>query len=236
MALAMSASPAARTRASASNATAFGTIARGVYDIEASELPPLPSADDEARTVGAALGPVASTVLLGESATELALKNQPLREYRVLHFAVHGIVSTRSPGRSALVLRPSAPEDGLLQAREILELPLAADLVTLSACETAAGTVDGQEGVASLVRPFLAAGAHTVVANLWTADDRFSFSLMREFYRQLANGVDIADALRRAKLTMLEEYGSSAPPQLWSGVLVFGDGAGVITPARATKD
>jgi CHAT domain-containing protein/Tfp pilus assembly protein PilF len=233
MALAMSASPTAAVSASALKSAALGSVARGVYDIEAGDLPPLPSANDEARTVGALLGPAASTILLGESASELALKRQPLQEYRVLHFAVHGIVSTSSPGRSALLLRPADPEDGLLQAREILEFRLAAGLVTLSACETAAGTVHGQEGVASLVRPFLAAGARTVVANLWTADDRFSFSLMREFYRELATGVDVADALRRAKLTMLKQYGASAPPQFWSGVLVHGDGTGVVTPVRA---
>jgi CHAT domain-containing protein len=234
MALAMSASPADGTGAGALSKPAFGDITRGVYDIEASELPPLPSADDEARAVRAALGHSASTLLLDEAATELEFKRQPLQEYRVLHFAVHGIVSTRSPGRSALLLRPAAPEDGLLQAREILELRLAADVVTLSACETAAGTLHGQEGVASLVRPFLAAGARSVVANLWTADDRFSLSLMREFYRELATGADVAEALRRAKLAMLRQYGPSAPPNLWSGVLVYGDGTGAVTPRRRT--
>jgi CHAT domain-containing protein len=71
-------------------------------------------------------------VLLGEAATELALKRQPLDQYRVLHFAVHGILSTKSPTRSALLLRPASPEDGLLQAWEILSFKLRASLVTLS--------------------------------------------------------------------------------------------------------
>ncbi len=62
---------------------------------------------------------------------------------------------------------------------------LNAELVTLSACDTGSGSLHGQDGVASLVRPFIAAGARTVVANLWTADDTFSLALMREFYRQL---------------------------------------------------
>ena len=162
--------------------------------------------------MGAAFG-TTSTILLGDSATELELKSQPLHDYRVLHFAAHGIVSTKFPARSALVLRPGGAEDGLFQAREILELRLAADLVTLSACDTGAGTVHGQEGVASLVRPFLAAGARTVVANLWTADDRFSLALMREFYRQLAAGADVGDALRRAKLKMLEQFGPRSCPE-----------------------
>jgi CHAT domain-containing protein len=208
-------------------------IERGVYDIDATKLPPLPAASDEARAVAAALGQSRSTVLVGDSATELELKKLPLKDYRVLHFAVHGITSTKFPARSALLLRPGGTEDGLLQAREILTMRIAAELVTLSACDTGTGTLHGQEGVSSLVRPFLAAGARTVVANLWSADDQFSLALMREFYRQLAAGVDVGEALRRSKLKMIEQFGSSAVPKLWSGLLVYGDGANVV--ARAAK-
>ena len=106
--------------------------------------------------------------------------------------------------------------------------------MTLSACDTGTGVSHGQEGVSSLVRPFLAAGARTVVANLWTADDRFSLTLMREFYRRLSAGADVADALRGAKLRMIELFGSQATPKLWSGVLAYGDGAGIVTASRAT--
>jgi CHAT domain-containing protein len=139
-----------------------------------------------------------------------------LNAYAVLHFAAHGIVSTKFPARSALFLQPSGDDDGLLQAREILRWRLSAELVTLSACDTGTGETFGQEGVASLVRPFLAAGARSVVANLWTADDFFSLALMREFYRQLAGASDVAQALRLAKLRMLEQYGPQAVPRLWS--------------------
>ena len=100
-----------------------------------------------------------STVLLGDSATEQELKRQPLERLQgaALRRARHR--EHKIPGASALLLRPSGAEDGLFQAREILELRLGADLVTLSACDTGSGAVYGQEGVASLVRPFLAAGA-----------------------------------------------------------------------------
>jgi CHAT domain-containing protein len=154
-------------------------VPRGIYDLEIADLPPLPSANDEARSVGSTLGEAASTVLLGDAATEGALKGQPLQDYRVLHFAVHGILSTKSPTRSALLLRPGGAEDGMLQAWEVLSFKLRAELVTLSACDTGTGIVHGQEGVSSLIRPFLAAGASTVVANLWAADDRFSLTMMR---------------------------------------------------------
>jgi CHAT domain-containing protein len=210
-------------------------IDRGLYDLDLSKLQPLPSANDEVRSVAAALGAGESTVLLGESATELDLKRQPLEDFRVVHFAVHGLISTRVPARSALLLRPSGAEDGLLQAREILTLRLGADLVTLSACDSGTGTTHGREGVASLVRPFLAAGGRAVVANLWTADDRFSLALMREFYRQVAAGNDIAASLRHAKLAMLDQYGPRAMARLWSGVLVYGDGAGIVSTRIATS-
>jgi hypothetical protein len=105
---------------------------------------------------------------------------------------------------------------------------------TLSACDTGTGVAHGQEGVSSLVRPFLAAGARTVVANLRTADDRFSLALMREFYWRLSAGADIAGALRGAKLRMIELFGPQAVPKLWSGVLAYGDGVGTVTPQLAT--
>ncbi len=238
MALAVSGSPESEISSDStkSGAPATPAITRGVYDVDASRLPPLPSANDEARAVVATLGPWGSTVLLGQSASEVEFKKQPLHDYQVLHFAVHGILSTKFPARSALLLRPAGAEDGLLQAREILMLRLAADLVTLSACDTGTGTTHGQDGVASLVRPFLAAGARTVVANLWTADDAFSLALMREFYRQLAAGTDIGEALRRAKLKMVQQFGPQALPKLWGGVLVYGDGAGVVKRARAATE
>ena len=131
---------------------------------------------------------------LWDDATEAAFKNQSLSRFRVIHFAVHGLVSTKYPERSALVFRPDpdAHEDGFLQAREIVSLPIRAELVTLSACATGTGKINGEEGVASLVRPFLIAGAKSVVANLWNADDDFTRTLMKEFYTQLASGTDIS--------------------------------------------
>jgi CHAT domain-containing protein/Tfp pilus assembly protein PilF len=218
--------PAERESVNGTGATSG--VERGVYDIDASKLPPLPAAADEARAVAAALGESRSTILVGDSANEFDFKKIRLADYRVLHFAVHGITSTKFPARSALLLRPAGQEDGLLQAREILTMRMPVELVTLSACETGTGTLHGEEGVSSLVRPFIAAGARTVIANLWSADDQFSLGLMREFYRQLAAGADIAAALRHAKLKLIEQFGHDATPKLWSGVLVYGDGSNVV--------
>lgn len=212
------------------------TVSRNTYDLDPTKLRPLPAADDEVRSVGQLFGPI-STVLTGTAASEHEIKRMPLDNFRVLHFAAHGLVSTKYPARSALLLYPGDAEDGVLQAREILMLKLAADLVTLSACATGSGDLYGQEGVSSLVKPFIAAGARTVVANLWDADDTFSLALMREFYRELAEGKDIAAALRAAKRQMIAVHGPQATPRLWSGLLAYGEGRGVVrsldyTPSR----
>ena len=234
MAFAVGASPEAA--AAGTNGPTAGPVTRGVYDLDATQLRPLPLAAEEAESVRAALGASGSQVLVKDAATEAAVKAQPLADYRVLHLAAHGIMSTKFPARSALVLRPSGVEDGLLQAREILNLRLNAVLVTLSACDTSTGADQGQDGVASLVRPFVAAGARAVVANLWAADDTFSAALMREFYRELAGGADIGESLRRAKLRMIESFGPEAVPRLWSGVLAYGDTSAIVAsngaPAR----
>jgi CHAT domain-containing protein/tetratricopeptide (TPR) repeat protein len=210
-------------------------VERSVYDVQLAALRPLPSATDEAKSVVSIVGPENGTVLIGDAATENALKRHPLHNYRVLHFAVHGLPSTTFPTRAALLMRPGGGEDGLLQASEILGLRVRAELVTLSACDTGSGSEHGQDGVSSLVRPFFAAGARSVVANLWAADDSFSLTLMREFYRRLAAGDDVGQALRVAKLGMIERFGPQATARLWSGVVVYGDATASIAVTASTS-
>lgn len=151
-------------------------------------------------------------------------KALPLRDFSIAHFAAHGLLSTAFPERSALALRPDGQEDGFLQAREVLGLRLRASLVTLSACNTGTGKLFGQDGVSSLVRPFLASGARAVVANLWAADDTFTLALMKAFYQELARGQTKAVALQQAKLRMIRQFGKAATPKLWSGFILFGEG------------
>lgn len=211
-------------------------VQRGIFDLDGVQLPPLPAASDEVRAVAQALGPESIT-LFGDRANEGAIKSQRLGQYKVLHFAVHGLLSTKFPERSALVLPPDPThgEDGLLQAREITQLSLNADLVTLSACETGNGKIRGQEGVATLVRPFLVAGARSVVANVWQADDEFALALMKGFYARLASGETKAAALRDAKLELIRKFGPQATPALWAGFIIVGDGSNPIVPKIARK-
>ena len=200
-----------------------GTIRRSMFDLDGANLQPLPAANSEARTVAEILG-AKSTVLTGTTATEAAVKRQPLDRFRILHFATHGLVDDDKPDRAGLVFFPDAgaSEDGLWQVREIERTSLHADLVTLSACRSGSGKVMGSAGVASLVTPFLAAGAGSVLANLWDADDTFTGSLMRSFYTHLAKGLPSAEALRQAKLDLQARYGPDTPPYLWAGFILTG--------------
>lgn len=221
--LAVSSSPEDQSSSTpSSNAKPFGSVVRGVFDVDRTALAPLPAANGEVRDIAEILGNRSVALI---NATEADVKTQPLDQFAVLHFAVHGLTSTKFPERSTLILRSDEArhEDGLLQAREILELRLNADLVTLSACDSGSGQLAGQEGVASLARPFLVAGARSVVANLWSANDDFSRTLMKAFYTHLASGEDTGRSLKQAKLDMIELFGNRATPYLWGGFIVTGD-------------
>ena len=112
-----------------------------------------------------------------------------------------------------------------MQVREIRDLSLRAELVTLSACDTGTGKLLGQEGIASLERAFPLAGAKSVIASLWPADDTFTIALMKRMYQHLADGADKGAALRQAKLDLLKEFGDQALPVYWAGFTLVGDGS-----------
>src|SRR5579883_1153944 len=189
-----------------------------------AHLKPLLFARDEVES-GARIFGAGSLVLPDDKATESALKALPLQDFEVIHLALHGFGDVVEPDRAGLVLAPGGPnEDGLWQAREIRRSRLDADLVTLSACGTGTGRLQGEEGIMNLARAFLVAGAKSVVASLWDADDRSTATLMKHFYEQIAAGRTVADALREAQLTMLTEFGSGLQPYYWAGFTVIGDG------------
>ncbi len=169
--------------------------------------------------------------LTGDFATESVLKRLPLSSFDVLHFALHSAIDRDFPDRSGLVLTSQSgdTEDDLLQAREIIGLKLNADLVTLSACDGATGTPEGIAGTNSLVQAFLMAGARSVVASVWQADDTFTATLMRRFYANLHAGHDKAEALTLAKRGLLKDWGPSAAPKYWAGFRIVGDSHGTIS-------
>lgn len=189
-----------------------------------NNLNDLPASRDEVQAADLAVHGPSNTILLGSDATESAFKRADLAGYRYIHLAVHGFASNVDPDRSALVLGadPARGEDGFLQASEIVQLRLTADLVVLSACDSALGPIEGEEGIAALSRAFLLAGARSVVSTLWSVDDTFSSFLMKQFYGHLAANMPPAPALAAAKRDMVSRYGRSAPPYYWAAFIVEG--------------
>jgi CHAT domain-containing protein len=124
--------------------------------------------------------------------------------FAVLHVAAHGFASFFDPAQGALALSPRGGSDGLLTYRDVLRLPLQADLAVLSACDTGIGRELPGEGLLSLARAFTLAGSRSVVASLWPVEDRQTGETMSAFYRHyLAGGMSVPDALRAAKLEAL---------------------------------
>lgn len=200
-------------------------IVRGLAELSGSRLEDLPASRDEVLTIAKIAGPD-TELLLGQNATESALKNQRLSDFRVIHFAAHAAADPQYPDRSALVLGigSNTSDDGLLQVREIMHLPLKAELVTLSACDTNVGAAEGEAGMVSLEQAFLIAGARAVVASLWNVEDRSTTVLMKAFYTHLAQREDEASALTHAKRDILEQYGD-ASPYYWAPFVMVGEGA-----------
>jgi len=177
----------------------------------------------EARAVAEEF-PDSHRLLLGDQATESSFKSLS-GEFRVLHLATHSTWNRLNPLLSALQLEPGDGEDGRLEVHEILDLQLGADLVTLSACETALGSgYFGQTPVGDdfvgLTRAFLHAGSQTVLASLWEVDDRSTLDLMRSFYGQ-KDEQGPASALAEAQRQMLRDSDRPDPFQ-WAAFIVVG--------------
>ena len=187
-------------------------------------LPALPGARDEVCRIAQLFPAGQAVVFTGPDATEENVKTSPLvGSARNLHFAAHGFFDGSHPDRSALQLAHgvTSAEDGLLQVREISNLELHADLVVLSACQSGMGRVVSGEGLIGMTRPFLYAGARSVVVSLWKVDDEATSDLMVSFYRNLGKVGDKSEALRRAKLELIDRSRYSHP-YYWAAFILVG--------------
>jgi CHAT domain-containing protein len=203
--------------------TLLARVHRAISGPERSQLVALPESRHEVETIATDL-PKPSTILLGDRATETNFKQLPLSQYNVIHLALHGYVDPEIPDRSALAFAPENPakNDGLLQVREIRNLRLNAELVTLSACDTGVGPV-GEEGAENIVNAFVEAGAQSVVSTLWELEDHATAQLMASFYEHLGRREGKAEALRQAQLEMLK---AGSPPYYWAGFQLDGEPSG----------
>jgi len=177
-----------------------------VYFDGVAELHSLNFARAEVQSIQSILTDRPISIALGFDANEFLLKSHGLSRYGTLHFATHGLMNSANPEFSALLLTPGneSGQDGLLLAEEIAKLSLSGQSIFLSACETAAGFQYRGEGVFSLARAFLAAGAGEVVATLWRVDDRSTVELTSDYYRYLRSGVTPSAALALAQRAMIK--------------------------------
>jgi len=186
-------------------------------------LQPLPGARREASAIARLAR--AADVYTGRDATASRLMNTDLSAYGVVHLATHAVADERSITSTALALGSANDDGGFVLPGDLAALNLRAALVVLSACRTAGGLVVRGEGVQGLTAPLLEGGARTVVATLWQIDDRATTRLMDSFYRALAAGHPVADALRTAKLDAKRRGVSVAA---WAAFVATGDASAAV--------
>lgn len=190
------------------------------------ELPPLPQSRAEVETLVRLRDD--TVTLLGADATEGHLRSA-LQETHpsIVHLATHGLVDREEPSLTSVALAADADaaEDGYLYTLEILALPLDAQLVVLSACDTGRGKLERGEGTVGLTRSFLAAGAKRVVSSLWPVADASTSELMQSFYEELLDrGRDPDDALARARKELWKTR-ETAHPYYWAPFVLMGSDA-----------
>jgi CHAT domain-containing protein len=199
------------------------TIERAALALRDEKLDPLPKAEQEVKALGQLYGGARSKVYIGAEAREDRLKAEAAQA-RVLHFATHGILNNASPMYSHLVLaQGDKNEDGLLEAWELMELDLKADLAVLSACETARGRFGAGEGMIGLSWALFVAGAPSTVVSQWKVESEATRELMLGFHRQLRarNPATKAEALRQAALKLMKNPATSHP-FYWAGFVLVG--------------
>jgi CHAT domain-containing protein len=200
----------AKRRAGRESALAMGNPSLG------DEAYNLRFAEREAKEV-ASLYPQSAVYLRAEASKHRAVSLSP--KYDVLHFAVHAELSDESPLKSALLFTREEQDDGRLSVGEIFSLGLKADMVVLSACETGLGKLSNGDEMIGLTRASIYAGTPSVVTTLWKVNDRASYELMGEFYRQLRTAKK-SEALRQAQLKTMKQL---PEPFYWAAYGLTGE-------------
>jgi CHAT domain-containing protein len=165
-----------------------------------------------------------SLLLRDQAREENAKTAGRFNEFRFVHFATHGLLNEERPSYSGLILSlaGSRSEDGLLQGYEIFNLKLNADLVVLSACETGLGKEVKGEGLVGLSHAFFYAGTPSLVVSLWKVQDRSTADLMVNLYREIGRTQTKSEALRQAKLRLIQQN-RYADPYYWAPFVLTGD-------------
>jgi CHAT domain-containing protein len=189
-------------------------------------LHPLPEAGTEVAAVATAVRTHMKKVLVGRTADEETFKTLA-PQYATIHLATHGVLDNREPLNSYLLLTKTEDEtenDGLLHAREIIDLNLDSDLAVLSACETGNGRISPGEGVIGMSWAFFVAGARSVVVSQWRVNSGSTSRLMNNFYQALVrqngpNRRNKSAAFRDASLRLIQER-RYRHPFYWAGFVL----------------
>lgn len=183
----------------------------------------------EVEHIASSLKSPRARVFERKEATEERLKAEKLSDFKIIHFATHGLIDDKRPARSSIILAldEDPSEDGFLQMREIFNLKMNAELVVLSACQTGLGQFIRGEGIEGLSRAFFYAGASSVLMSLWAVNDQATWQLMERFYRHLESSEMSTTALREAKLEMIRSKVFSHP-FYWAGFILTGKTDNVI--------
>jgi CHAT domain-containing protein/tetratricopeptide (TPR) repeat protein len=206
------------------------TVNRAALTLRNGKLGPLPEAEQEVKALGRLYGVSQSKVYIGIEAREDRIKREA-GQARILHFAAHGMLNNASPMYSHLALaQGGAGEDGLLEAWELMQLDLKADLAVLSACETARGRIGAGEGMIGLSWAMFIAGVPSIVVSQWKVESAGTRDLMVSFHRALISQPEAGktkttktEALRQAALKLMKNAQTSHP-FYWAGFVLVGDG------------
>jgi len=206
---------------------AFADARRSVSAAGLDSLVRLRFSRQEAEDIARLAGDKRKLKALDFSANRAMVTDARLSDYRIVHFATHGIINSQYPDLSGVVLslvdEQGKPQNGFLRLYDIYKLKLNADLVVLSACQTALGKEINGEGLVGLTRGFMYAGAPRVVASLWRIDDRATADIMRRFYEgMLKDGLPPAAALRAAQVSMVRDKRWQSP-HYWAAFTLQGE-------------
>lgn len=205
-----------------SSLIAFGNPVIGKDEQRNEELCPLPEAEAEVNSIANSFSPTRRKVLIGREATEKIFRSLATT-YSTIHLATHGIIDNRQPLYSHLLLTKSEgdPEnDGLLEAREIMNMSLHADLAVLSACETANGNISPGEGVVGMSWAFFVAGTRSMLVSQWKVNSQSTSQLMMNFY-QPNQASNKAIALQQSALRLMKDQ-QYRHPFYWAGFVLIG--------------
>jgi CHAT domain-containing protein len=186
----------------------------------APEFPALRYASTEMTNIARHFDADRSRRYQGAEASPGAYRESHPEQFAFVHFTAHAAANVDSPLDSAVILSGSG-QAFKLYARDVAELPLQAELVTVSACRGAGERAYSGEGLVGFAWAFLRAGARRVIAGLWDVDDRSTAELMDALYARLAAGDSVPRALRAAKLAMLRQGGTASKPYYWGPFQVF---------------